>query len=620
MNRLTARLVALTACVGFALAFVFLRPHEGDPFSPEADRVLLLVPDGTDFSDPQVTVWLDAGSEEGLHVVPMRDSSFMRPLFGKPRFAGVILPDSIHLKASDLLVSAVRDYVSAGGKLLLVYDAGTKSLDGYYSGDRSRLSNLAGVDYALYNTLREGMIQSANVGGTVAVMNRLGVPPGKYFPLSAPSSKGVASSGDDNFEVVLRRYKYGDLEYPSFVTSGAFSGQVLLRSPAGIVAGYHPFHKGSVLFVNLPLGYLDGYTDGLPLHAFVKYFATEILSLPYLMPVPDGVGGLVLNWHVDSNAAIKALQEMSAWHILDQGPYSIDITAGPDTYAFGDHRGFDVLHNRVSQHFVREYVRLGNEVGSHGGWIHNYFGEHVDTEDPQVMEKFLQLNKDALEQVAGKPVREYSAPIGNQPQWVTRWLEERHFVGYYFTGDTGLGPTRGYRDGQRAGQTIWAFPILHLDRAASFEEMTQEGYSDSMAREWLDRATDFAVNQRQVRLIYFHPPGILPYEQVIREWLKKTEQLRAAGVFRWYTMTQLGNFLNSREEVKWKLSERNHRASLEAANPQSLSHQTWWLPAARFSRPSVVQGAARIQECPGGWLVVAGEEKYLKVEAGSREP
>ena len=30
-----------------------------------ADRLLLLVPDGTSFSDPKVTVWSDAGSEEG---------------------------------------------------------------------------------------------------------------------------------------------------------------------------------------------------------------------------------------------------------------------------------------------------------------------------------------------------------------------------------------------------------------------------------------------------------------------------------------------------------------------------------------------------------------------------
>jgi hypothetical protein len=614
MKKLTTLIVALAACLSIGLGIAFLGLRNRDPFGPDADRVLLLVPNGTDFSDPRVTVWLDAADEQGLHLVPIHDSSFLRPLFGKPRCAGIILPDSIHLQASDLLVSAIREYVTAGGKLMLVYDAGTKSQEGYYSADESRLSDLAGVKYALYNSLRDAMIQSANVSGTIPTMNRLGVPPGKYFPLSDPSAKNAAT-GDSTFEVELRRYKYGDLEYPSFITSGSYAGQVLLRSRAAIVAGVHPFQKGSVLFVNVPLGYLDGNTDGLPLHAFLKYFATQVLSVPYLMSVPDGVGGLVLNWHVDSNAAIKALQKMEMWNILNQGPYSIDITAGPDTYAFGDHQGFDVLHNAVSQNLVREYVRLGNEIGSHGGWIHNYFGEHVDTDDPKDMEKFLELNKDALEQVAGKPVREYSAPVGNQPQWVTQWLEKHHFVGYYFTGDTGLGPTQGYRRGERVGQTIWAFPILHLDRAASFEEMSTEGYSRSTAKEWLEAATEFTVSQRQVRLIYFHPPGILPYEQVVRDWLKKTAHLRAEGSFRWYTMTEIGDFMNSRKQLRWRLTEHNQHATLEAVHPQNLSHQTWSLPVAKFSRPTVVQGSANILECDSGWLVIAGEGKYLKVEA-----
>jgi hypothetical protein len=614
-KKLTTIIVLVAAIVSITLGVGFLRLRDRDAFSPDTDRVLLLVPNGMDYSDPRVTVWLDTASEEGLHIVPMHDSSFLRPVFGRPRCAGIILPDSIHVRASDLLLSAIGEYVAAGGKLMLVYDAGTESEEGYYTGDQSRLSNLAGTHYALYNALGDRMIQTADVGGTIPAMERLGVPPGKYFPLSAPAAKDAAP-GAANFEVELRRYEYGTLEYPSFVTSGSYLGQVLLRSHAGIVAGYHSYQKGSVLFVNLPLGYLDGYTDGLPLHAFVKYFATQVLWLPYLMAVPDGVGGLILNWHIDSNAAAKPLEQMETWGILKQGPYSIDITAGPDTYNFGDHRGFDVLHNPISQGFVHEYVQLGNEIGSHGGWIHNYFGEHVDTDNPKDMKKLLQLNKDALEQVAGKPVLEYSAPIGNQPQWVTQWLEEHHFVGYYFTGDTGLGPTLGYRKGQRAGQTIWAFPILHLDRAASFEEMTTEGYSNAIAKQWLDAAADFTVKQRQVRLIYFHPPGIMPYEKVVREWLTKTARLKAEGVFRWYTMAEIGTFLNLRKQVRWKLSEQNHCASLEAVHPQTLFHQTWSLPVTKFSRPKVVQGVANIQQGNNSWLIVAGEGKYLKVESG----
>src|SRR5215470_4872509 len=82
-----------------------------------ADRLLLLVPDGMKFSDPKVTMWIDAGSEEGLHVVAMHDSEFLRPFLQKTDFSGVILPDSIHKEASDLLVVAVRRFVADGGSL-----------------------------------------------------------------------------------------------------------------------------------------------------------------------------------------------------------------------------------------------------------------------------------------------------------------------------------------------------------------------------------------------------------------------------------------------------------------------------------------------------------------------
>ncbi len=608
------RIIIVVAGLCLVIVLVWLGEPSRELFSPGADRLLLLVPDSIRFSDPRVTVWLDAASEEGLHVIAVHDSDFLRPRFGKLQGSGLILPDSVHQQASDLFVNAIRHYVATGGKLLLVYDAGTLSLEGRYAGDRSRLSDLAGVDYGLYDTLRDKTIQWSEVSGTITTMDQLGFPPGKYYPFSSQKTAASALT-NHTVEARLRNYKYGELEYPSFVTVGAYSGQVLLRSSAGIVAGYHGYEKGSVLFVNLPLGYLKGNTDGLPLHSFLKYFALQAFPLPYLMSVPDGVGGLVLNWHIDSNAAIRPLQEINSWTLLQQGTYSIHITAGPDSTAFGDKRGFDVAHNSVSQNLIHKYVLLGDEIGSHGGWIHDYFALHVEKDNPKDLEQFLELNKTALEQVTGKPIVEYSAPNGNQPQWVTRWLESHGFVAYYFTGNTGMGPTQGYRDGQRAGETTWAFPILHLDRAAAFEEMSSQGYSKAQVEQWLDAVTHFAVSRRQVRLIYFHPPGIAPYRRVVQDWWGKTTQLKTQGRFCWYTMAQVAKFLNSRKQVRWKFSEHDRQALIQATHPQTLAHQTWWLPMSRFSDPKVIQGSATVLGDSDGWLIVAGEGKDLEVKA-----
>jgi hypothetical protein len=612
---------AIIAAAGLALVMLitWLWITHDQP-SATADRLLILVPDGTSLSDPKVMVWMDAGSEEGLHVVPVHDSEFLRPFLGESQCAGVILPDSIHQQASDAFIATLHRFVAQGGKLMLVYDAGTFSLNNRYAAGHSRLSDLAGVDYALYDTLGDKTTQWSNVTGTNAIVSQMEIPPGKYYPFSpqtgafdsTPASDASNRSID---EVQLRRYKYGDLEYPSFVTSGPYSGQVLFQSKAGIVAGEHSYQAGSVLFVNLPLGYLKGNTDGLPMHAFLKYFAKQVLALPYLESVPDGVGGLVLNWHVDSNAAIKPLRAMNSWSLLQQGPYSIHITAGPDAMAIGDGKGFDVEHNPSSQELIRKYENLGYEIGSHGGWIHNYFASHVDKDDPKNLEQFLVLNKSALEHITGKPVVEYSAPDGNQPIWVTQWLESHGFVAYYFTGDTGMGPTQGYRGGTREGRNIWAFPMLHLDRAAGFEEMTAEGYSDPEVGRWLDAITEFTADHRSARLIYFHPPGILAYQRIVEKWLRQTARMRASGTFRWYTMTELANFLNSRKQLDWQVSTHDQLVSIKATSPQSLEHATWHLPSARFAEPKIIQGSAKAIRDHDAWRIVAGPGTMLQFEA-----
>lgn len=577
--------------------------------SSSADRLLLLVPDGMKFSDPKVAMWIDAGNEEGLHVVPVHDSEFLGPFLRKTDFSGLILPDSIHKEASDLLVTGIRRFVAEGGSLMLVYDAGTLSLTGRYTPGQSRFSELAGVKYALYESLRDKTTQWSKIRGTAHTFDEIGVPPGKYYPFYSENGSVDAS------EVELRRYMYGDLQYPSLVTSGNYDGKVLLHSDAGVVAGERKYQSGSVLFVNLPLGYLKGNTDGLPLHGFLDYFAEHTLALPRLLPVPDGIGGITLNWHIDSNAAIKPLQQMEDWRILEQGPYSVHITAGPDAMEFGDKRGFNVDNNPISQDVIRQYEKLGFSIGSHGGWIHDYFAFHVDNGDPKDLEEYLQWNKHSLERITGKPVVEYSAPDGNQPQWVTKWLEDHGFVAYYFTGDTGMAPTQGYRDGQREGQNIWAFPTLHLNQAAAFEEFMKDNYSQDEIEHWLEAVTTFTVNHRSVRLLYFHPPGILQYRPIIRQWMTLTRGLRSTGQFRWYTMTDLATFLNSRKQVDWKVSHRDGRVEIEAKHPTSLEHQTWFFPASRYTEPKIRGGTGTVTKKDDGWLVVAGSTKTLEFEA-----
>jgi hypothetical protein len=401
-------------------------------------------------------------------------------------------------------------------------------------------------------------------------------------------------------------YTYGTLRYPHFVTEGRYRGRVLLSSPQRhLIAGYTLAGKGGVLFVNLPLGYLKGRTDGLFLHGFLHYFARDLLSLPQLAPVPDGMPGMVMNWHLDSNATMKPLAGMAALGVYQQGPYSIHITAGPDTRTPGDGLGLNVPTNKAIQKQIRFMLGHGDAVGSHGGWIHDYFGRGVREDNQDEFEPYLEMNKQALERVMGKPVLEYSAPVGNQPEWVTTWLEAHGVLAYYFTGNTGMGPTRSYREGQLANRRIWSFPFLPYGKVACFEEMNQAGIPDTRIARWCEAVTDFCVRQRVSRLVYFHPPGALLYPISMRAWLARAAEWARQGRFRWYTMTDLALFLNAREKVAWSVSSApGRRRVVEAAHPETLQHQTWVLPRRAYARPVITQGQAIVREDAQDWLVI----------------
>src|SRR5579884_1253636 len=290
--------------------------------------------------DPHVQLWLDAAEEEGLHLRIVRDSALLDPMF-QMRSSGLIVPDQVHRQANDALIGAIHRYVEQGGNLMLVYDACTWDLRDRYAGNASRLSDLAGVDYALYDRFGTESITSGSIWGTTAAMRLLAIPPGSFAPAkvqpeSSPLRKIALHSSDSTQEdrQKLVGYLYGDLDYPSFQTAGEFRGKTLLQSDTGLVAGESQHGAGRVLFVNLPLGYLVTRTDGMLLHSFLRYFAEHMLRLPYLATVPDGIGGVVMNWHIDAASALKPMATLRSAGIFDKGRFSADLTAGPDVDEF----------------------------------------------------------------------------------------------------------------------------------------------------------------------------------------------------------------------------------------------------------------------------------------------
>src|SRR5208282_2999473 len=164
-------------------------------------------------------------------------------------------------------------------------------------------------------------------------------------------------------------------------------------------------------------------------------------------------------------------------------------------------------------------------------------------------------------------------------------------VAYYFTGDAGLGPTRVYRDAQRDGPDIWAFPILHMGKEASLEEMGFDDVPIAEVRDWLLDVTDFSVREHTARLVYTHPYGAERFFGTLRTWLDNASALQTEGRFRWYTMTELAGFLKHRESVHWTLlREVGDKVTLHASDPKTLVHQTWVFPQDHYDNARVLEG------------------------------
>lgn len=710
--------------------------------------LLLLLPDGQDVKDPRVAAWVDAAAEEGVRILPVTDSSFMTMGATALSYAGLILPDSLHTLASDGLISAIQSYTAAGGKTMLVFDFGALTLSGgvpVYPIPKSRLSSMAGVDYILYDQLRD---QTTGLGPVTALRSQLRsllVPPGKSMaftglPVAAStttnntspstatvvmstsatsdasgllSASGVSSStalylpvstqspgGADGFDpqqyaglsyassvsgaaapssrrmnrIDLGRafkaspispvtatapsiqsattlapsvdpvesysgYLLGSLIYPSYVTQGTFgavAGQkVIATSPQfGLVAGLNPVGAGKVLFVNLPLTYLKGRTDALMMHGFLHYFTRQVVGMAHLSAMPNGVGGMTLNWHLDSMAAQAPTQSLIKLNVFSDPAalFSVDMTAGPDTVMPGDKLGWNLSANKTARQLLKTLDGWGHSMGSHGGWIHDYFGFNVtETNSSESTggacvntvvkvdsyQQCLVLNRQAVDGTVGKLSRSYSAPEGNNPLWAMTWLEQQGVVATYFAGHTGLGVTRQYREGQLRNPNIWVFPVTPQGLYATFEEFQAYNVPQSDVLDGYKALIDFNVAQNTSRLIYAHPPGAALWSSVLKDMLAYAKAKNAN--FAWYTMPRLADFMTRRLSVSWTQTKdaTTGLTLFTASHPVSLKEMVWRLPRSVYpNAPRIVSGRATLDASNAEfWLIKAGVGTQLVFSA-----
>jgi Polysaccharide deacetylase len=571
-------------------------------------EIVLLVPDELDPRDPYYRSWADALREEGYVYATLSASEAIRAsAAGTLNARGLIMPDTFHRRAGVALLDALQVEVMRGSHLMLVFDAALATPTGFVNSPL-KLRRLAGVDYALYENEGESQTLVGNLTLNEKVAALLRIPPGRMQRALSDGGKPVLQA---------TAYGYGTAAFSYFATRKAATGSQLVHSGEHILANLNQVGQGLVLFVNLPLGYLKKRTDGIWLHSFLRYFGDQLVRSPRLMSAPDAVGGIVVNWHIDDRKALGFLPLLDEIGFGDWGPYSIHLTAGPDTNVSGDGLGMDLPNNPKMHEWVHKMAARGNSFGSHGGWIHNAFSIEVTERSRRQHQRLIDENIRAVTQAVGAEIKEYSAPSGNHPQWTTDLLEEMGIRAYYTTGNAGMGPTRSYLHRDTAVKRAWSFPISALGQAASFEEANDQAVPNVEMLNWLNALSEYCVESRAVRLFYFHPIGVSMYKEVARSWLRSVRTMQSAGVFRMYTMSQMAEFLDRREAVTINMQTGLNQSDvrIELAGAGDLAQQVLALPKSRYKRLELLSGTGTIKESKDHWMVHAGTGNTLRMKA-----
>lgn len=521
----------------------------------------------------------------------------------------MILPDNLLQNVPGQFIEWVKEYLAKGGNIAVIYDVGIKHQKGYFL-ERSAFADIVGFNYSTINTMGDAAFDHANIAFASEASRDF-----FQFPLGKTVDR-----------VTLSGYGYGALEFPvarnevvrSISESDIYAYAITAKQekfPAIVLTDYG---KGKVLYVNLPLGHLKANSDDLPLRSMLRTFLFDVIAMPHVMNVEEGRGGIVINWHVDSDIEHTSLLAMQERGLLRKGlRASFHITAGDFLDEPGDEAGFDAAgEGRQFTELLADY----GVIGSHGGWAHNWFAENIENGvfTEKEIREYIAKNNECLEQIVGYKIVEYSAPNGVHPQpMATRILEDLGVVAYYYTGDTGSGPNRSFYEGKMLSDKTIAFPVMPFGKKASLWEMRAlDGRQDSEVTEWFFNVADYAVRNRTVRLVYSHPYNIEEYPESVVSFIDKVEKMQADHELTVRPMSEFAEFFLRFLQTKYAFRIEEKQLIVSLKNPDSLTGITVALPKKQYKKPHaediMVQEDERYYYITG--VGMNEKEKYITVD------
>lgn len=506
------------------------------------------------------------------------------------RYQAIVAPEKINAGMTEETAAIIDAYVrDQGGSALFSLDPAT-ALNGGAGQPLPLLVDLLGVKYNLpaadgrVSTYTGWLFFTDQESG-----REWGITPGKLDQDNAYST-----------------YSYGRLKFEHTRAVNIDAKVAALDRSEGVEAPVLTVKSyasgGNAVYANVPLANSKLRSDDLLPRSVLRTFLIDYARMPRLVNSPGGMGGFVFNLHICSGAYSRALTVMLMQGFFNSDmPLSIHITAGPDTYKLGDNMGF-YAENEYRGKAILEVLQNYGEIGSHGGWAHNFFAYNLQYLPRDKAFQLLDWNFQALEAVTGRKVVEYSAPGGNHPFWVNNKLEEAGVNSYYYAGDSGSSPSHPRIYESFANQNLWAFPISPYRQYASLEEM-ERGYAPAAeVRQWMEELIDFSAEEKVIRMVYTHPSDTLFCLEAMKALEEKALAEQSEGRIKIAPMSSFAAFLQRHAKTKWEIKKADNDYTIELENAEGLKDITVAVYVGEKSKIVLDNDVKTSEE--GGWLYI----------------
>jgi len=538
------------------------------------------------------------------------------PVLLAKRVPAVLFPEHVSRMLPSTFSVWLDKYLAGGGSIAAMFDAGVMDMKGFYRAEPI-FKALTGINNMAYDKFGERVFAVGYVWfKNDECRERFEIPLGKV--------------DEDGF---ISGYEYGKLEYPVIraerdetVKYGNIYAFVMTKDAEAYPAIVLKEHgKGKALYVNLPLGHIKTQTDDFPLRVVLRTFLFKDVGIPHLAGSPYGIGGLVINWHIDDRTEWKWLpRAIKDGCLRTTIQCSLHITAGDFVDIPRDGLGFNACGCKKGRETVKLIEPFG-EIGSHGGWGHNWYANKVNdgTFGEKEIEEYIMKNTRCLEGITGKKIAEYSAPMGAFPQPTnTKILERNGFVAYYYTGDVGSAPNRTFVDKKMVSENVIAFPVLPFGKYASLWEFeARANRNEEEVKRFLFDVADYVAGNRTVRLIYSHPHDLYfctkhNYRKVFREFLGLLEKYQRKGELKVAPMTYFAKFLLRFLKTRYSFKLADGKLTVSLDNQEGLQGIAVAIPKGQYRKPDI-EGVAIDEDDLYYYIVIkeSVDEKILHVDA-----